>query len=447
MPMKKSREDEIFGIGVSLDDEDHSIIDANIGYSEGIEIDSATLVENARKVASAEKDRSDITDEAIAACGIAPDAMTLLQPENILDDLPKRKVLRVHKPRLTFFESLASAPELLIEIAKWLSPASLLKLYCISKDFHGTINNNLSSALKTCAANQAPESATLYVFRLYRELCIPDPNGTPHPTRPQEVRLVPSVRWLQMVVHRDRCVRDILACLARQGHRTPKGMGLSIKKMWLVMDVATSAGRAQLMRSGLIKDMDLFNWQLFIVKLDMRCNDPVDGPGHDGLRKLFLGQKGLTPLWNLLKRKAFIDTLDVVKVMVRYSYRVRPQHVNLPLFGVPPEEIGIVHLEGWGKGRVHLMRPDELVVHESVRRGLELKNYILEMVLWGYVDLVTGLDTPATEDEKYMSDDEEKPVDPYWCDYEARGPDVEHEEDGEAIDTVGNTFSTLLVAE
>jgi len=41
------------------------------------------------------------------------------------------------------------------------------------------------------------------------------------------------------------------------------------------------------------RNKDLYNILLFIVKLDMRFNDPVDGPGTDMMTKLFLGQRGM----------------------------------------------------------------------------------------------------------------------------------------------------------
>ena len=437
-PEKRPREEAIFGLGVNVDDNDQFSISSLAGYTE---IDPDTRAANARRVAAADKARSEVTEEAVAACGIIPNSTTLAQNKEDIQ-LPKREVLRIRKPRLDFFASLATSPELFIEIAKWLSPPSLLKLYCTCKDFHFTINNNFLSAMKRCATHQAHESANLFAFEFYRDLCIPDPNGTLDPDQPGKVRLVPSIKWLQMVVYRDHCIRDILACLARQGHRTPQGMALSVKKMWLVMDIATSVGRALLCcNEGIIEDKDLFNWQLFIVKLDMRFNDPIDGPGDDGMRKLFLGQRGLTPLWKLLRRKAYFSTLDVVKLMVRYRYYARPAHLHLPLFGIPPEEIGIEHLEGWGRGSAHLERPDELVIEESIRRGLGLKHHIMEMMLWGYIDPVTGLDTPATDEEKYLSDDEEKLVDSYWCDYEARDPEGEYMEDGEG-EGEGDTIDT-----
>ncbi|KAH9209653.1 hypothetical protein DL95DRAFT_394206, partial [Leptodontidium sp. 2 PMI_412] len=274
--------------------------------------------------------------------------------------------------------------------------------------------------MKLCANQQAPEAARIFPFTLYESLCVRDPVGRPHPTKPNVVRMVPSIRWLQMAVHRAKTVRDILACMARQGHRMPPEMNLTLKKMWLVMDIATSARRAQVMHSDYFSALDIFHIQMFVVKLDMRFNDPIDGPGEDHLRKLMLGQRGLTPLCKLLKRTAFTETEEIVRAAVRYDWEVKPQHRHYSILGIPPEEIGTGHLEGWGKGRVHLYRPDELVVREAVRRRLDLKNHIMGMMLWGYVDPVTGKDTPATEDEMYMSDDgsKDRPKNPLWQDYE-----------------------------
>ena len=310
---------------------------------------------------------------------------------------------------------------------------------------------------------------------------MPDPAGRGHPLRPGQQRLVPSMKWLQMIVHREKSVRDILACMARQGHRMKPGMALSLKKsklpwplpsfqaleklsnandwfgtVWLIMDISTTNARVQFMHNETqFTDLDLYNLQFFIVKLDMRFNDPIDGPGTEDLRKLFLGQKSLTPLALLLKRKAFLDCVSVVKLAVRYSYVVRPEHKHMPIFGIPPEEVGIGHLEGWGKGKCHLMRPDELVMRESVRRGLGLKAHIMEMMTWGYVDPITGMNIKVTDEEIYMSDDEGKNEDghdsnDYWGlgemakegSEEEEGEDSDEEDDDEddnaIIDDEGN---------
>ncbi len=150
---------------------------------------------------------------------------------------------------------------------------------------------------------------------------------------------------------------------------------------------------------------------MFVVKLDMRFNDPIDGPAKYHLRKLMLGQRGLTPLCRLLKREAFLKA-------VRYDWLPPEEYTHFPIWGIPCHEIGVGYLEGWAKGWVHLYRPYELVVSEAVWRRLDLKNHIMGMMLWGYVDPITAEDTPATEEEKYISDDEEKKHAALWDDYE-----------------------------
>ncbi|CZS99570.1 uncharacterized protein RCO7_07911 [Rhynchosporium graminicola] len=377
---------------------------------------------------AADEARFRISHNAIEATGIEPTIEVLaesisLQTKKGGTDGEEERITGDEYPQNKvddFFARISTSPELVMEVVKYMDPKSLLKLYCIHKHVNGILNGHLSHCLRICSLHQAPSSAFIYPFTLYANLCIPDPVGRAHPSRPGEVRMVPSLKWLQMVVHREKTVRDILACMARQGHRMPAGMRMSLMKMWLVMDIATSARRVQVMHSEYFDAMDLYHIQMFVVKLDMRFNDPIDGPGEDHLRKLMLGQKGLTPLCRMLKRIEFTDMCEVVRAAVRYDWVVKPEHRLLPMFGIPPKEIGVGHLEGWGKGRIHLLRPDELVVREAVRRKLDLKNHIMGMMLWGYVDSVTGMDTPPTEEEKWMEDDgaSERPEHPWKQDLE-----------------------------
>lgn len=361
----------------------------------------------------------------VEATGILPEDAALVvslldqdsEEESDTEELvlvgPKRRFLHqgknaeasvVHE-KFNFFSDLSNYPELFMELAKHLRIKDLVSLYAISKDFNETLNGHLSHILKAGAAYQAPESSRIFVFTLYRSLCIRDPVGRPDPTNPALPRMVPSLRWLRMVIHREKCVRDILACMAREGHRMPETMSLSIKKMWLTMDIPTSSRRVQLMHNEKYwTDNDLYNLQMLFIKLDMRFNDPIEGPADDGLRKLMLGQRGLTPLYQLLKRTRFTDSLEVLEACVRYSYWPRLEHRNLPILGVPANEVGRGHLEGWGVGKVHLYRPDELVMRESCRRNMDLKSHLYTMICWGYVDAETGTNIMVTREESYMSD-------------------------------------------
>ena len=398
-----------------------------------MKIDIKDLEENEKKLDALEKTRSSMTENTIAAFGLVLDADSLmdaaesfLQPQFLE---PTNEPVKKTKATHDFFDGLGNYPEIMMEIAKFLRPQDLVKIYSISKPFNEIIGSYLSHTMQLAAKTQAPESATVFKFKFYGDLCQIDPASRPDPKKHMLVRSVPSPRWLQMVVHRDRTIRDILALMARQGHRMPKDMSLSLKKMWLIMDVATSRQRVQLLHSPYFTDKDIYNMQMFIVKLDMRFNDPFDGPGSDNLRKLMLGQRGLTPLCKLLKREIGKTEMEVTKMGIRYAYLVEPKFRGMPLFDIPPEEIGIGHLEGWGKGIVHLYRPDELVVREAVRRRLKLKNHILGMMIWGYVDPRTGENIKVTDEEMYISEDESESEE-----YEVWNDDWETDSDREGIE-------------
>lgn len=341
----------------------------------------------------------DLTDDPSTMSGMH---ITSPSPPNALVQLVDEA-----KPK-DFFACLGQFPELLMDVALHFSVPSIVRLYHTSKVFYQVINGHISSFLKKYAREHWPESSKIFVFNFYRSLCMPDPVGRDDGLG--ALRLVPTMRWLQMISHRNRVVRDILALMARQGHRMPITMSNSLKKMWVVMDIASTRRRAMLMHNeNFISDNDLYNLQLFFIKLDMRFNDPMDHPdGDDGLRKLMMGQRGLTPLRDLLARKRFLCQMDIVTCMIRYAYTSRAEFAHLPIFGIPPDEIGAGHLEGWGNGLIHLMRPDELVPREAVRRLLKLGQHLVYMMAWGYVDLTTMKNIAVSAEEQYISDDDEQ---------------------------------------
>jgi hypothetical protein len=375
-------------------------------------------------VESVKKKRS-----ALEAFGIDADIGELLRKEPTYDPEDRSKQLRINhnaprprkiltlraptktekKPPFHFFENLAQYPELVFELAKQCGVKDLLSIYAISKDVNELLNGHLLHVAKLWTRYHCPLAASVFKFGLYKSLCRPDPVKRPHPSNWALPRYVPSFKYFQMVSHRQRTVRDILALMARDGHRMPKGMDATLMKIWLIMDVATSRQRMDIMRNEeWFTDQDCYNTQLFIIKLDLRFNEPLTNVGDDGLRKIMLGQRGLTPLKKLLAREDCIDEIDVIRAAVRYCWRPTAEYRKLPVFAVRPEDIGKGHLEGWGQGRVHLWRVDELVMRESVRRRLDLDNHLLWMMLWGYVDPVTKKNIKPSDEELYMSDEDDQ---------------------------------------
>lgn len=294
------------------------------------------------------------------------------------------------KEEFSILGSFLRNAELTLELAKHLRIQELISLYSISKDFHQTVNNHLTTTLVAQAQFRAPESAAIFPFRCYARLCIDDPAGRPHPVEKRaaegEVRKVPSLRWLKMVCYREMVCHDIMIMMANGGQRLPGYCELVLKKLWFLMDVPDNARRISIIQNRDIwADIDIFFAIMLFIKMDMRFTNPVKGSGRDGLRRLLLSQRGLTMFWKTLNRTALTSSMDVTEAYVRWKYTPRENEINQPIFNVPAGEVGRLQYEGWGRAgnNVKLERPDELILMEAVHRQMGIQRHYMEMCLWG----------------------------------------------------------------
>ncbi|KAK3944977.1 hypothetical protein QBC46DRAFT_250286 [Diplogelasinospora grovesii] len=339
---------------------------------------------------------------------------------------------RHSKPVFDLIGSLSTCTELIVEVCKHVRPIDIVNLYSISRSFHAALDAHMQSSIVAWARVMAPTSSRIFSGPIYKLWFIRDPAGRPVDanyydrrwmSQPEsicwsagpviwnkEIRTVPGLLWFQMVVSREIRVRDIIATLARWGHRLPPGAYLTLKKMWLVMDIAANKARMALFRqTSYFTNLDLYILQMFFVKLVLLTNDPYRGPGGFMLMQLLLGQRSLSALWSMLRRKPGYRTMGDFEVMkIRYDIGPSDDQLDegLPVKGVPLEEMGAIHFEGWGAGDEHLLRPDELVAIEACRRQLELEKRVTMMMIYGHVDVTTGQSLVPTLEEMYMSDDE-----------------------------------------
>lgn len=297
------------------------------------------------------------------------------------------------RPEFNIFQHLVKHPELVIIMAKYIRVQELLILYSMSRPFHHIVRNRITGIIISQAQRRAMESAQIFPFRCFSKLCFTDPARQPHPiperARVGELRQVPSFRWLLMVCYREMVCHEIITIMAEDGVPVPDVCSSVLKKIWLLMDIPDNNRRLALVRqTSIFSDLDMFFAMLLFVKFDMRFTDPITGNGKDGMRRLLLAQPSLTMLWRTLKRTALASKLEVMKLYVRWRYRPPHPERGQTIFGVPPNEIGMTQYEGWGKTRSRyiLLRPDELIIRESIRRGLNLQLHYTDMFLWGYVN-------------------------------------------------------------
>ncbi|KAI4163648.1 MAG: hypothetical protein LQ342_002682 [Letrouitia transgressa] len=289
--------------------------------------------------------------------------------------------------QFSVFTALLNYPELIFEIAKHLEIEDLISLYAISRDFHSLMNSRFTTMIRSRAGAKAAESAKVFIFTYYSDLCIRDPARRPLQRAQNLTRSVPSFRYLRFILFRERVVNEIIACLAAEGLRLPKSTSIAIKKVWLIMDIPNNKRRTSMMREHIWSDKDLFLATMFFIKLDMMFTDPMRGEGNTGMRRMMLAQRSLSTLWRVLKREEMVSQLDVLRMLVKWHYRPPRPHLNLPILGVEPRDIGRLQYEGWGKNREKkMLGVDYLVAFEAVRRGLDIQQHHLDMMLHGFID-------------------------------------------------------------
>lgn len=330
-------------------------------------------------------------------------------PVNSLVNDPAPSSHEVKLRTFSIFNTLLNYPELTLEFSKQLDIEELISLYAISKDFHFLVNGRFTAMILGQSNGKASESSKTFIFRCYKSLCMRDPARRLNETKPEELRFIPSFRWLRMVLFREVVVDDILRSLAAEGHRVPKRTSLTIKKIWFTIDVSDNARRIGLMHNTAFwSNKDLFLATMFFLKLDLRLTDPGAGNGEIGLRKMLLGQRSLSTLAKVLEREEMRTQVDLLRMIVRFNYEPL-RHRQMDIMGVPGHEIGRLQYEGWGGKNTKFIQIDELVMREAVKRKLNLQNYYVDMMIYGYINKKNFQDvrTPMPKQQNEAKEDSE----------------------------------------
>ena len=316
----------------------------------------------------------------------------------------------------SIFEAFLEHADLLLCLGAHLAIPDLVSLYCISRTFHFHFNLHYATYVLQSAREQAPESYRIFPFRQHRDLHLRDPAGREDPDNPGQIRINPSLCWLQMLHYREVATNDIIVRLGLCGHRLPRRASITIKKIWLLMDMPTTATRVGLMHNAnLWTKEDLLVATMFFIKLDMRFSHPVEGCGDTALRELLLCQRGLTMLWKTLRGESLQNKLQILQQYARCYYRPPTDIPNLqsyPIMGIPAREVGKYCYEFWGKtgSDTKLLRPDQLVIGESARRNLMMGQRLLGLMFYGYVNPKTGraIELNIVDSLQKSRDDEER---------------------------------------
>ena len=163
-------------------------------------------------------------------------------PRSVREDLLSNKTTtkEPNKPKKPFsiLVAFCRRPELLLTFVSYLPLPSLISLYAISKTFHYLFNRHHTAFILSNMRTWAPGADTIYPWRCYKSLCTNDPQlrqktkyyGLDEEeaifrlgTRGMDLRDVPTLRWLQMVVWREGVCTDMMMMLATKGLWCPRG--------------------------------------------------------------------------------------------------------------------------------------------------------------------------------------------------------------------------------
>lgn len=310
------------------------------------------------------------------------------------------------KYSFNIFNILLDYPDLLYVVCHWLDPEDLVRLYAISKDFHIMVNTQFTTFALGYSRARCPESAQIFHFKCYQNLCMSDAAMNMSQIKKGAIRDIPSMKWIRMIVHRDHAVDRIIHSLALKGHRLPKHASIVLRKIWFLMDLPDSRRRIGVIHNpALWSDVELYIAAMFFMKLDMACTEPVDGCGERRIRQLLMAQRGLDVTDQVLRRERMRNQYELLQMHVQWDFnradmpppgvRIGPRYI----FGVPLGDLSRLKGENWRPWAPKLMRPDELVFKESIRRGLRFQDKLIDLMLWGNLHPVTGKDVWPTDEK------------------------------------------------
>ena len=200
-----------------------------------------------------------------------------------------------------------------------------------------------------------------------------------------------------------------MALAAEKGVPFPRRCKDVLLKFWFILDIPDNARRVGYIHNErLFTEMDLYFAMCVLVRLDMLMNDPVGTEKRDGGRRMVLAQRSLSTLMLVLRGEVWKTKMDVLREWVKWKYdpneRDRREVGEEGIFGIPVEECGQLKKQYWGNTRMldvmkkrmqangeegdplWLLRPDQLIVREAVRRGLRFRGHVLKCMLYGFVD-------------------------------------------------------------
>ncbi|KAF7116316.1 hypothetical protein CNMCM5793_004482 [Aspergillus hiratsukae] len=309
--------------------------------------------------------------------------ITAAQTSNNAAQRPRNRSKSSRRNTYNMLKTLICHPCMVFLVFDHLEIEDVINLHLTCKRVHEFVRSVLAIIVMRKAAQKAPESLWTFPFLCYNRLC--DRNSVPPGVKLNDVTyLIPSVRWLKMLLYREAVVKDIMDRMADMGWKLPDRCATVVKKLWFLMDIRDNSRRTWTIRKKTLwTDNDLFLAAYFMVQLDMLFTDSGARKKQGSMRRLLMAQPSLTLLWDVLRDRALTTHYETLKAYVRWQYTPPAHEAGLFVFGVPPNEVGSLQWEGYGRmaRNVKFQRPDELVLREIKDRNLDMRRMYVDIIL------------------------------------------------------------------
>ncbi|KAL4894493.1 hypothetical protein BDV59DRAFT_200835 [Aspergillus ambiguus] len=273
-----------------------------------------------------------------------------------------------------FLQAFTVNAEYTMAMTDYLGVKDIVNLMATSRHFNDFMKTHESAVATRKAYNEALEAARAHPPVCYPSLCVKDSDAAPTAN--------PSLRWLAMVTYREKAAEEIVNTMGELGYPMPRGCAGMLKKLWFLFDVPDNERREWTAQNvNLWPNVDVFYCTFFLVTVDEYFSTQYDN--HTGeLRRLSMAQSSLSFFLDVLKNRRFDSQLDVLQTFVRWQYQPKPHEAGGILYGVSPEEVGLLQYENYGRRgerTVKFVRPDVCVLKELTRRHLNLDEMYRDM--------------------------------------------------------------------
>jgi hypothetical protein len=291
------------------------------------------------------------------------------------------------------FQNCLQYPFIVLSIALHMSLDEIIAIYSSSRQFHEILDQNMTSFIHNRARIYYPHASKIFVYTAYPRLCIPESSASDNvPLVP--VRLIPTLRWIGMIEHKEKALGDIFEKLAEKGFILPCGSAIALRKLWLTMEIFDTNIRIGFLQNQYFwTNTDLRLAITFLLKLDMYFAEPVVScyEVFQGLREFFMMQKGLGFLRDFMTGRSLKNSIDLIQMFL-YTVGQPSVFADPVVFGVPASRFGIISRQNHRDKAEPLARIDTLVLRESVRRDMEVHTEFMPMMIFGYKDFGTDDD-------------------------------------------------------